>query len=77
MEGILTWQRDQAALARLGREVPESWTRQYAVRRGDSLWDLARRHGTTVVEITRHNNLNSRSIMVGQVLCLPDGVQQP
>ena len=77
VEGILTWQRDQAALARLGREVPESWTRQYAVRRGDSLWDLARRHGTTVVEITRHNNLNSRSIMVGQVLCLPDGVQQP
>jgi N-acetylmuramoyl-L-alanine amidase len=77
VEGILSWQRDQEALARLGRQVPESWTRQYSVRRGDSLWDLAKRHNTTVVEITRRNNLNSRSIMVGQVLRLPEGVQSP
>lgn len=77
VEGILSWQRDQEALALLGWDVPESWTRQYAVRRGDSLWDLAKRHGTTVVEITRRNNLNSRSIMVGQVLRLPEDVQNP
>ena len=77
VEGILSWRRDQEALAFLGRDIPESWTRQYAVRRGDSLWDLAKRHGTTVVEITRRNNLNSRSIMVGQVLRLPEDVQNP
>ena len=77
VEGVLSWQRDQEALALLGMKTSEVWTRQYAVRRGDSLWDLAKRHGTTVVEITRHNNLNSRSIMVGQVLRLPEGVQVP
>jgi len=77
VEGILSWKRDQEALARLGRQMPESWTRRYAVRRGDSLWDLAKRHGTTVVEITRRNNLNSRSIMVGQVLTLPESNQSP
>jgi N-acetylmuramoyl-L-alanine amidase len=76
VEGILAWQRDQEALALLGRVLPESWTRKYAVRRGDSLWDLARRHGTTVVEIERRNKLRSRSIMVGQVLNLPDGVPE-
>ncbi len=76
-EGILSWQSDQEALAHLGWSIPESWTRQYAVRRGDSLWDLAKRHGTTVVEITRRNNLNSRAIMVGQVLRLPEDVQNP
>jgi N-acetylmuramoyl-L-alanine amidase len=77
VEGILAWQRDHMALALLGRQVPAAWTRQYSVRRGDSLWDIARRHNTTVVEITRRNNLNSRSIMVGQVLRLPEGVQEP
>lgn len=77
VEGVLAWQRDQQALALLGRTVGSTWTRQYAVRRGDSLWDLAKRHGTTVVEIAHRNNLNSRSIMVGQVLRLPEGVQNP
>lgn len=77
VEGVLAWRRDQQALALLGRSVGESWTRQYAVRRGDSLWDLAKRHGTTVVEIAQRNNLNSRSILVGQVLRLPEGVQNP
>lgn len=76
VEGILAWQRDQGALALMGRNLPESWTRQYAVRQGDSLWDLARRHGTTVNEIERRNQLRSRSIMVGQVLSLPDGVPE-
>ncbi len=77
VEGILSWRRDRAALARLGKEMPLAWTRQYAVRRGDSLWDLARKHGTTVVEISRRNQLHSGSIMVGQVLTLPDGTQGP
>ena len=77
VEGLLSWRRDGQALARLGKEMPRVWTQQYAVRRGDSLWDLARKHGTTVVEIARRNKLNSRSIMVGQVLTLPDGTRGP
>ncbi len=77
VEGVLTWQGDRQALALMGKNLPESWTRQYAVRRGDSLWDLARRHRTTVVEIARRNNLRSRSIKVGQVLSLPDGIPEP
>jgi N-acetylmuramoyl-L-alanine amidase len=75
VEGILSWRRDREALARMGKEISLAWTQQYAVRRGDSLWDLARKHGTTVGEITKRNNLGSRSIMVGQVLTLPDGTR--
>jgi N-acetylmuramoyl-L-alanine amidase len=77
VEGVLTWQGDRQALALMGKNLPESWTRKYAVRRGDSLWDLARRHRSTVVEIARRNNLRSRSIQVGQVLSLPDGIPEP
>jgi hypothetical protein len=45
---------------------------QYRVRRGDSLWTIARRHGTTVDEIKRVNNLRTSRILAGQVIQLPD-----
>lgn len=77
VEGVLTWRRDREAVALLVGDRPEAWTRQYRVRRGDSLWGLARHHGTTVTEITRRNNLASAGIRVGQVLQLPEAVPAP
>jgi len=77
VEGILAWRRDSEAVARLGLSGDPGWTNRYSVRRGDSLWRLARRHGTTVVEISRRNNLESQAIMVGQVLRLPEGYREP
>lgn len=77
VEGVLRWRRDQAAVAELGLDPAPAWTRRYEVRRGDSLWTLARRHGTTVTEISLHNRLADRAIMVGQVLRLPEVGQRP
>ena len=76
-EGVVTWRHDQTALALLDGERPEHWPQQYAVRQGDSLWDLARRCGTTIQEITQRNQLQSGSLLVGQVLRLPQGIEEP
>jgi N-acetylmuramoyl-L-alanine amidase len=50
---------------------PDAWSTVYRVRSGDTLWTLARRHRTTVVEIRRHNDLRENMLAVGQQLTLP------
>lgn len=85
VEGILDWRRDQQdrwQIAGVPAEVPSGvevslWTREYKVRRGDNLYRLALRHGTTVKEISRRNNLENRSILVGQLLRLPEVQPDP
>ena len=46
---------------------------EYTVRRGDSLWTIARTHGTTVNEIQSANGLRGSRIYPGQVLDVPVG----
>lgn len=48
-----------------------SGTTEYRVRRGDSLWTIARRHGVSVDDIRSSNELRSSRIYAGQVLKLP------
>jgi N-acetylmuramoyl-L-alanine amidase len=57
----------------------ESWETVYKVRRGDSLWKLADRYGTTMNEIARRNNLSEREreLRIGQRLRLPKVGAQP
>ncbi len=43
----------------------------YRVRSGDSLWDIARRHGTSVSEIKRANSIRSSQLKAGQVIAIP------
>ncbi|MGQ9512456.1 C40 family peptidase [Thermodesulfitimonas sp.] len=43
----------------------------YTVKRGDSLWVIARRYGTSVAALKRVNNLRSEALNPGQVLRLP------
>lgn len=43
----------------------------YTVRRGDSLWTIARSHNISVDELRAANNLRSSRIYAGQVLDLP------
>jgi LysM repeat protein len=45
----------------------------YQVRRGDSLWDIARIHGTTVDRLKEENELRGSRIYAGQVLKIPVG----
>ncbi|MFO8048962.1 MAG: LysM peptidoglycan-binding domain-containing protein, partial [Desulfosudaceae bacterium] len=44
---------------------------EHVVKRGESLWILARRYGTTVNAIQRVNGLSSSRLSIGQVLKLP------
>ncbi len=44
---------------------------KHIVRRGDSLWIIAKRYGTTTKKIKHLNSLTSTNLYVGQVLKLP------
>jgi hypothetical protein len=46
---------------------------KYKVRRGDSLWQIARRHGTSVEKLKAANQMKSSKIVVGEVLRIPSG----
>src|SRR5688572_15293379 len=46
-------------------------TNTYKVNRGDSLWSIARRHGTTVDTLKEMNKLHNSAIMPGQTLTVP------
>ena len=45
----------------------------YRVRRGDSLWDIAQAHGTTVDRLKAENSLQGSRIYAGQSLRVPVG----
>lgn len=44
---------------------------RYEVRRGDSLWTIARDHGISISELRSSNDLRSNRIYAGQVLRVP------
>lgn len=48
--------------------VPSS---THIVKRGDSLWIIARRYGTTTKKIQEINNLSTTNLYIGQVLKIP------
>ena len=44
----------------------------YVVKRGDTLYSIARRYGVSVWKLASHNNIrNPNRIYVGQVICIP------
>lgn len=43
----------------------------YVARKGDTLWSISKRFGTTVEELMRVNNLNTTLLSVGQQLIVP------
>lgn len=44
----------------------------YTVKKGDSLYSIARNYNTTVDEIIRLNNLKNNNLQIGQVLRVPE-----
>jgi membrane-bound lytic murein transglycosylase D len=48
---------------------------KHVVRRGDTLWSIARRHGVSVQSLASHNGLSSTgTLSIGQVLKVPSKV---
>ena len=43
----------------------------YTVKRGDSLYSIAREYNTTVNEIKKLNNLTSNLLSIGQTIRIP------
>ena len=56
-----------------GSEVKENLI-EYVVRKGDSLWRIADRFGTTTKAIQSVNQLDDTHLRIGQVLMIPKGV---
>jgi membrane-bound lytic murein transglycosylase D len=51
---------------------------EYRVRAGDTMWDIARRHGTTIGELASLNKISSRrKIYPGQLLRMPASASAP
>jgi len=53
-----------------GSSTTPSDTFRYTVRRNDTLGSIARRHGVSVAEIQRANNLSGTTIYAGQSLII-------
>ena len=50
---------------------PSASTMDYRVTRGESLWSIARRHGTTVDALREANGLSGSRLDPGQILVIP------
>jgi LysM repeat protein len=51
--------------------VASSRGKKYRVGRGDTLWNIARKHGVSVTTIKRANGIRSSRLKPGQVLAIP------
>lgn len=68
---VLNTERSRAtAKRRSGNAASKSFT-IYTVRRSDTLFDLARRFGTSVERLMKLNGLSDTTIFVGQALTIP------
>lgn len=62
--------------ARLARLPPQQrlTVHRYRIRRGDTLGDIAQRHGVSVTQLKKANDLRSTRIRAGRTLVIPAGM---
>jgi membrane-bound lytic murein transglycosylase D len=57
--------------ARATSSSNEAWNNRHVVKRGDSLWNIANRYGTTTQKIQEMNSLSTTRLRISQVLKVP------
>lgn len=62
--------------AQAGNSSNQTWNRRHVVKRGDSLWNLANRYGTTTQSIQEINGLSTTRLWINQVLKVPSAQDQ-
>lgn len=72
-EGGAEEPEDQAEAPAAQNAASPPQTLEYRVRKGDSLWRIAREHGVSVDELRIMNGISGNRIMAGQVLDVPLG----
>ena len=60
-----------AAPVKTQKSMALAASKSYKVRSGDSLWDIARRHRTSVAQIKRANSISGSRLKPGQVIEIP------
>ena len=51
--------------------MPSTDLSTYTIKKGDNLYDIAKKNNTTVNELKKLNNLTSNNLSIGQVIKLP------
>lgn len=59
------------AHAQTAPPVNDLWNRKHVVKRGDSLWTIAKQYGTTTQKIQEMNQLSTTRLIIHQVLKVP------
>ncbi|OYV98270.1 MAG: hypothetical protein B7Z68_01270, partial [Acidobacteria bacterium 21-70-11] len=67
---VAAYERHTAASAPSRKAHAHAATKRYVVRRGDTLYRIARRFGTSTGELQKRNNLADEMIRPGDVLLL-------
>jgi membrane-bound lytic murein transglycosylase D len=63
--------KSEGSASRSGVAVAAASSKKYRVGRGDSLWTIAQRHGTSVTRLKRANGMRSTRLKPGQMLAIP------
>jgi LysM repeat protein len=58
----------RAVLEYIGYEYQPSSSDLYIVKKGDSLWSIAKKYGLSVDDLKKFNNLNNNMLSIGQTL---------